>query len=177
MKTIALLFAVLTPMLPAADLQAIPFRTITGGETSLGDYKGKVVLIVNTASKCGFTPQYEGLEKLQRTYGKRGFTVIAFPCNDFGRQEPGSGEEIREFCRTQFDTSFPLMEKVHVKGRDAHPLFAALTAKGSPVAGSVKWNFTKFLIGRDGTPVARFGSRTKPGDKKLLAAIEEALGG
>ncbi len=176
MKLCALLFTILIPMLPAADLQAIPFQTITGEETSLGEFDGKVVLVVNTASKCGFTPQYEGLEKLQQAYGERGFRVIAFPCNDFGRQEPGTAEEIQEFCRTQFGTSFPLMAKVHVKGKEAHPLFAALTAKGSPVAGSIKWNFTKFLIGRDGTPLARFGSRTKPQDEKLVKAIEEALG-
>lgn len=175
MKLTALLFTAAITMLPAADLTAIPFNTIEGKETSLADFKGQVVLLVNTASKCGFTPQYEGLETLQDTYGEKGFTVIAFPCNDFGKQEPGSAEEIQNFCKTKFDVSFPLMEKIHVKGKEQHPLYAALTGKGAAFPGSVKWNFGKFLIGKDGKPIARYGSRTKPGDKDLAAAIKTGL--
>ena len=177
MKLSAIIFSSTLTMLHAAELTEIPFNTIEGKETSLSDFKDKVVLIVNTASKCGFTSQYEGLEKLQDTYGAKGFTVIAFPCNDFGKQEPGSAEEIQEFCKTRFDVSFPLMEKIHVKGKEQHPLYAALTGKEAAFPGGVKWNFGKFLIGKDGKPIARYGSRTKPADKALVAAIETGLGG
>ncbi len=158
-----------------ADLTAIPFKTITGKETSLADYKGKVVLIVNTASKCGFTPQYEALEALQKKYAAKGFTVIGFPCNDFGGQEPGSAVEIQQFCTSKFSVTFPLMEKIHVKGAEQHPLFAALTGKDSAFPGDVKWNFGKFLIGKDGKVAARFGSTDKPDSPAVIAAIDKAL--
>ena len=159
----------------AGDLTAIPFDTIAGEKTSLADYKGKVVLVVNTASKCGLTKQYKALEALQDKYGEKGFTVIAFPCNDFGKQEPGTHEEIQEFCETRFDISFPLMAKISVKGDKQHALYTALTGKDGAFPGDVKWNFGKFLIGKDGKPIARFEPRTKPEDEAVTGAIEKAL--
>ena len=159
----------------AGDLTAIPFETIKGEKTSLADYKGKVVLVVNTASKCGLTKQYKALEALQDKYGAKGFTVIAFPCNDFGKQEPGSHEEIAEFCETRFDISFPLMAKISVKGEKQHALYTALTGKDGAFPGDVKWNFGKFLIGKDGKAIARFEPRTKPESEDVVQAIEKAL--
>lgn len=155
-------------------LMDIPFETIQGDTTSLAAYKGRVILIVNVASKCGFTPQYEGLEKLYEQYRDSGLTVIGFPANNFGGQEPGSNEEILEFCTTNFGVTFPMMAKVSVKGKDKHPLFVRLTEDPS-IPGEIKWNFAKFLIDREGKLVARFGTRTKPESKKLVAAIEELL--
>ena len=157
------------------DLTTIPFKTITGEDTSLKDYKGKVVLIVNTAAKCGLTPQYKGLEQLQQKYGEKGFTVLAFPCNDFGKQEPGTAEEIQEFCSIKYQVSFPLMEKIHVKGKEQHALYTELTGKEGAFPGNVSWNFGKFLIGKDGNPIARFDPRQKPDNKDLVEAIEKAL--
>ncbi|MGA0899087.1 MAG: glutathione peroxidase [Luteolibacter sp.] len=159
----------------AGDLATIPFNTIAGEKTSLADYKGKVVLLVNTASKCGLTKQYASLEALQNKYGEKGFTVIGFPCNDFGKQEPGSHQEIIEFCETKFHISFPLMAKISVKGKKQHPLYSALTGKQGAFPGDVKWNFGKFLIGKDSRPIARFGSRQKPDSPEVIAAIEKAL--
>lgn len=159
----------------AADLGAIPFKTIDGKPASLADYKGKVVLVVNTASKCGLTPQYEALEALQKKHAAKGFTVIGFPCNDFGGQEPGTVDEIQTFCRTKYAVSFPLMEKIHVKGPEQHPLYTALTGPEGAFPGEVKWNFGKFLIGRDGKPVARFEPRQAPDSAEVAAAIEKAL--
>ena len=137
-----------------------------GTTTSLSDYKGQVLLIVNTASKCGFTPQYEGLEKLHATHKDAGFTVLAFPCNQFGSQEPGSTEEIVEFCEMRFQTSFPLFEKIDVNGTNSHPLYKHLKSEVKGLLGTerIKWNFTKFLINRDGKVVGRFGSQKKPAD-------------
>ena len=137
-----------------------------GTTTSLSDYKGQVLLIVNTASKCGFTPQYEGLEKLHATHKDAGFTVLAFPCNQFGSQEPGSTEEIVEFCEMRFQTSFPLFEKIDVNGTNSHPLYKHLKSEVKGLLGTerIKWNFTKFLINRDGEVVGRFGSQKKPAD-------------
>ncbi|MCU0797189.1 MAG: glutathione peroxidase [Akkermansiaceae bacterium] len=160
----------------AADLTSISFKTIDGKDSSLADYKGKVVLIVNTASKCGLTPQYEALEALFDQYKDKGLVVLAFPCNDFGNQEPGSVDQIKEFCSTRFDVSFPLMEKIHVKGPEQHPLYTALTGKDGAFPGDVSWNFGKFLVGRDGKPLARFEPRVKPDSKEVKAAIEKALG-
>jgi len=159
----------------SAELTTIPFRTIDGKPTSLADYKGKVVLIVNTASKCGLTPQYEALEQLQKTYSARGFTVIGFPCNDFMGQEPGSNTEIQQFCKVRFGVTFPMMEKIHVKGTEQHPLYAALTGPQGAFPGDVTWNFGKFLIGRDGKPILRLEPRQKPDSKELTTAIEQAL--
>ena len=137
-----------------------------GTTTSLSDYKGQVLLIVNTASKCGFTPQYEGLEKLHATHKDAGFAVLAFPCNQFGSQEPGSTEEIVEFCEMRFQTSFPLFEKIDVNGTNSHPLYKHLKSEVKGLLGTerIKWNFTKFLINRDGKVVGRFGSQKKPAD-------------
>ncbi len=159
----------------AAELAAIPFKTIAGKDSSLAAYKGRVVLVVNTASKCGLTPQYEGLEALQKKYGGKDFTVIGFPCNDFGAQEPGTTEEIQEFCKTTYSVTFPLMEKIHVKGAEQHLLYAALTGKDGAFPGDVKWNFGKFLIGKDGKALARFEPKETPDSPGLVAAIEKAL--
>ncbi len=149
--------------------------TIDGDERSLSDYEGKVLLIVNTASKCGFTPQYESLEKLYRTYSDRGFTILAFPANNFGAQEPGTDEQIKEFCTTNFDVTFDLFSKISVKGDDMHPLYAYLT--GLPeVGGDIKWNFTKFLVDGDGQVLARFNTRVDPLDEQVVTAVEDALG-
>ena len=138
-------------------LQDIPFQTITGESTSLKDYAGKVIMIVNVASRCGFTGQYAGLEELYQTYSDSGLVVIGFPANNFGGQEPGSNEEILSFCQTKFDVTFPMMAKVSVKGKDKHPLFRRLT-EGNEFSGEIKWNFTKFLIDREGKLAGRFGS-------------------
>ncbi|BCX48251.1 glutathione peroxidase [Haloferula helveola] len=161
----------------AGDLAKIPFKTIDGKETSLSDYNGKVVLVVNTASKCGLTKQYDALEEIYDKYKEKGFVVIGFPCNDFGNQEPGTLEEIQKFCTTKFDVSFPLMEKIHVKGDEQHALYTALTGKDGAFPGDVKWNFGKFLIGKDGKPLVRFEPRQKPDSKEVTEAIEKALAG
>ncbi|WP_193212653.1 glutathione peroxidase [Luteolibacter marinus] len=159
----------------AADLTAIPFKTIKGKDTSLADYKGKVVLVVNTASKCGNTPQYESLEAIYKKYKRKDFVVLGFPCNDFGGQEPGTEKEIAEFCKDTYDVSFPMMAKVHVKGDQQHPLYAALTGKDGAFPGDVTWNFGKFLIGKDGQAIARFEPKTQPDSQEVTAAIEKAL--
>ena len=145
-----------------------------GGEQPLADYKGKVLLIVNTASKCGFTPQYEGLEELYRDYKDRGFEVLGFPCNQFGAQEPGNAEEIANFCSLTYDVTFPLMAKIDVNGSNADPIFKHLKDEQTGLLGSgIKWNFTKFLVDREGHVVERFGSITKPA--QLAAKIEALL--
>ncbi|MBK1853716.1 glutathione peroxidase [Verrucomicrobiaceae bacterium 5K15] len=164
-----------TSLLAQADLQEIPFKNIEGKETTLKDYNGKVVLVVNVASKCGLTPQYSALQALYEKNKDKGLVVIGFPCNDFNGQEPGTLAEIKTFCSTNYQVTFPLMEKIHVKGEQQHPLYAALTGKDSAYPGKVKWNFGKFLIGKDGKLVARFGPRTTPDDAKVTAAIEKAL--
>lgn len=150
------------------DLDAV---TIDGAGISMATFQGRVLLIVNTASKCGFTPQYEGLEGLYRTYRDRGLTVLGFPCNQFGEQEPGSASEIGEFCRSNYGVSFPMFAKVDVNGARAHPLYKLLTRTKRGVFGTaaIKWNFTKFLVNRGGRPVARFAPSTKP------AALEKAI--
>ncbi|MFF8914077.1 glutathione peroxidase [Streptomyces sp. NPDC015032] len=158
-------------------LYDIPLRTLTGEPTSLADYRGRAVLLVNVASKCGLTPQYAGLERLQNAYGDRGFTVLGVPCNQFAGQEPGSAEEIRTFCSTTYGVSFPLLEKTDVNGEERHPLYAELTALADEdgEAGDVQWNFEKFLISPSGEPVARLRPRTEPEDPELIAAIESQL--
>jgi glutathione peroxidase len=149
-------------------------RTIEGKERSLGVYRGKVSLIVNTASRCGFTPQYAALEKLYRRYKDRGFEVLAFPANNFLNQEPGSNEEIKNFCALRYETSFPLFSKISVKGKDIAPLYAFLTTQ-SPFPGAIGWNFTKFLVARNGRVLARFDSSTDPLDHRVIDALERAL--
>ena len=159
----------------AGSLYDIPLKDINGKSASLKDYKGKVLLVVNVASKCGYTPQYSALEVIQRKYKDKGFTILAFPCNDFASQEPGTAEEIKQFCSKNYDVTFPLFEKLHVKGADQHPLYQELTGKDSPFPGDVKWNFGKFLISRDGTIVKRFEPPTKPDAPEVIEAIEAAL--
>jgi glutathione peroxidase len=149
-------------------------KTIDGKDRPLSEYKGKVLLVVNTASKCGFTPQYEGLETLYERYRARGFEVLAFPANNFMGQEPGSNEEIAKFCSLNYAVSFPLFAKISVKGKDIAPLYAWLT-KDSGYPGDIGWNFTKFLVGQDGKVTARFDSRTDPLDAKLVAKLESLL--
>jgi glutathione peroxidase len=148
----------------AGDLTGIPFKKIDGSEAKLQDYAGKVVLIVNVASKCGNTPQYAGLEALYQEKKGEGFVILGFPCNDFGGQEPGTLQEIAEFCSSKYQVTFPLMDKIHVKGPEQHPLYAALTGPEAKFPGDVKWNFGKFLIGRDGKVAARFEPKVKPED-------------
>lgn len=144
-------------------------KTLDGQDVSLAAYRGQVLLIVNTASKCGFTPQYEGLEALYKAYKDRGFTVLAFPCNQFGAQEPGDAAEIANFCSLTYDVSFPVMSKIDVNGADAHPLYKFLKKEQKGVLGTeaIKWNFTKFLIGKDGQVVDRFAPTVKPEDLKV----------
>ncbi|HET9952457.1 MAG TPA: glutathione peroxidase [Candidatus Eisenbacteria bacterium] len=148
--------------------------TIDGAAQPLSAYKGKALLIVNTASRCGFTPQYEGLEALYETYRARGFEVLAFPANDFMGQEPGTDAEIKSFCGTKYKTTFPLFSKISVKGKSIHPLYAFLT-KDSGFKGDITWNFNKFLVDPDGKVVARFGSNTEPLAKELTAKLEAVL--
>ncbi|MEU9040810.1 MULTISPECIES: glutathione peroxidase [unclassified Kitasatospora] len=159
------------------SLYDIPLRTLAGEPTSLADHKGKALLIVNVASKCGLTPQYAGLERLQERYAARGFTVLGFPCNQFAGQEPGSAEEIQTFCSTTYGVSFPLFEKIDVNGEDRHPLYQQLTqvADAEGQAGDVSWNFEKFLISPDGTVAARIRPRVEPEAAELIAALEAVL--
>jgi glutathione peroxidase len=150
-------------------------KTIDGKTRKLADYKGKVLLVVNTASQCGFTPQYKGLEALYEKYKDKGFAVLGFPSNQFGQQEPGADSEIAEFCEMNFGVTFPLFSKVNVNGADAHPLFKYLASSKKGLLGSeaIKWNFTKFLIGRDGEVIDRYAPTTKPED--IAKDIEKAL--
>ena len=154
----------------------IPLHTLDGQASSLAPYAGKTVLVVNVASKCGLTPQYEGLEQLQKTYAERGFSVVGFPCNQFAGQEPGTAEEIQTFCSTTYGVSFPLFEKIDVNGEHQSPIYAELnqTADAEGYAGDVRWNFEKFLVGPDAS-VQRFSPTVTPEDPILVGAIEAAL--
>jgi glutathione peroxidase len=155
----------------------IPVHTLAGEPSSLGELAGKTLLVVNVASRCGLTPQYTGLERLQERYASRGFSVVGFPCNQFGGQEPGTAGEIQEFCSTTYGVTFPMFEKIEVNGPGRHPVYAELTqaADASGEAGDVQWNFEKFLVRPDGTVAARFRPRTGPEDPGLVAAIEASL--
>ena len=156
------------------DILNTEVTTIDGQKTTLADYAGRVLLIVNVASKCGLTPQYEQLEELQKTYGDRGFTVLGFPCNQFGAQEPGGADEIGAFCERNYGVTFPVMAKTEVNGPQAHPLFAWLKAEAPGLLGSsIKWNFTKFLIGRDDQVIRRYAPNVRP--ESIAADIEAAL--
>ena len=148
---------------------------IDGASDLLGPLRGQVVLAVNVASRCGYTPQYAGLEQLQQDLASERFTVVGFPCNQFGAQEPGTEQQIREFCTTRFGVSFPLSAKLEVNGAGRHPLYAWLTSAANGCAGDIEWNFEKFLISRDGRVLGRYPSGTTPKDKGLLADIAEAL--
>ena len=168
----------------AANVYDIPVNRIDGKAASLGDYRGKVVLVVNVASKCGLTPQYDGLEKLYEAYAGKGLVVTGFPANEFGAQEPGTNAEIADFCETRFNIKFPMFEKIVVKGEGIHPLYAAMTKSvpeavglppNAPKNGDVMWNFEKFLIARDGTVAGRFSPTMTPEDPVLVGAIEAEL--
>ncbi len=153
-------------------------KSLSGEEVNLSDYRGKAMLIVNTASKCGFTPQYADLQKLHETYSDRGLVVIGFPSNDFGGQEPGTAEEIESFCKKNYGVTFPMMSKVHAKGPDKAPIYRTLTEQtGGDIRGEVKWNFTKFLVDSKGQVVGRFGSRVKPMSAEMTEAVEAVLPG
>jgi glutathione peroxidase len=154
----------------------IPANTLSGEASSLAPFEGKTVLVVNVASKCGLTPQYEGLEKLQKQYEGHGFSVVGFPSNQFAGQEPGTSEEIQTFCSTTYGVTFPLFEKIDVNGDEQHPIYAELnkTADAEGYSGDIRWNFEKFLIGPDGS-VQRFAPQTTPEDPVLVSAIEATL--
>ena len=157
-------------------LYDIPVHTLSGEPSSLAPFEGKTVLVVNGASKCGLTPQYEGLEALQKQYGERGFSVVGFPSNQFAGQEPGTAEEIQAFCSTTYGVSFPLFEKIDVNGENQHPIYAELTktADAEGYSGDIRWNFEKFLLGPDGG-VQRFAPQVEPNDPALTVAIETSL--
>ncbi len=148
--------------------------TMDGEQKKLSDYSGKVLMIVNVASKCGYTKQYAGLEELYRKYSGDGFVVLGFPCNDFGGQEPGSNDEIRTFCESKFDVTFPLFDKIKVLGDDKSPLYAALTSYSKPT-GDIEWNFEKFVVSKNGEIAGRFKSKVEPGSEEIVSLIETEL--
>jgi len=156
------------------NIYDISVKTMEGDTKNLSEYKGKVILIVNVASKCGNTPQYEGLERIYEKYKDAGFEILAFPCNDFGEQEPGTNEEIRTFCETKYNVSFPLFDKVKVLGDDKSPLYERLINNSEPV-GDISWNFEKFLIDKEGNIVGRYKSKVKPESEELISAIDTEL--
>jgi glutathione peroxidase len=157
----------------------IAVKTLSGQDASLGDLAGNTLLVVNVASKCGLTPQYAGLQRLHDQFGERGFAVVGFPCNQFGGQEPGTPEEIGEFCSVNYGVSFPMFEKIEVNGPGRHPLYTELTAVPDEAgeAGDIQWNFEKFLVAPDGAVIARFRPLTEPEDPALVSAIEANLPG
>jgi glutathione peroxidase len=157
------------------DITTIPVKAANGSTTDLSSHKGEVMLVVNVASKCGFTPQYEGLEELQRRYRGKGFTVLGFPCNQFGQQEPGDAEEIANFCKLTYDVDFPIFGKIEVNGEEAAPIYKYLKDEAPGLLGSkaIKWNFTKFLVDRGGKVVKRYAPQTKP--EELTRDIEALL--
>ena len=161
---------------PPPALYEFRLDRIDGRPGSIADYRGQVLLLVNVASRCGYTPQYEGLEAIYERYRERGFAVLGFPSNDFAGQEPGSNAEIADFCRSTYGVEFPMFAKIAVKGEGAHPLYRHLQSLPEPVGGPVEWNFQKYLVDRDGRVVARFAPRTSPSDPELLARIEQLLG-
>jgi glutathione peroxidase len=150
-------------------------KDINGKDVDLAQYKGKVVMIVNVASRCGFTPQYEGLQKLYEAKRDEGLVILGFPANNFMSQEPGTDAEIREFCTSKYGVTFPMFSKISVKGSDQHPLYKKLSEQPAPIGGDPLWNFTKFIVDKHGKVAARFGSRAKPDDKDLIAKIDELL--
>ncbi len=178
------LLTLATTLLAAAALSAadapksvydVPLKDIDGKDTSLKAYQGKVMLIVNVASRCGNTPQYTQLEALNQEFSKHGLAVLGFPCNDYGKQESGTNEEIKTFCSTKYKVTFPMFDKVVCKGPDKHPLYQVLSGPESPFPGDVKWNFGKFLVGKDGKILKRFEPKTKPDAPEVVDAIKEAL--
>ncbi len=165
------------PIEPAKDADVLSFTMtdIEGESVDLERYRGKVLVMVNTASRCGLTPQYKGLEALYREKKDDGLVVLGFPANDFMGQEPGSDLEIKRFCEANFDVTFPMFSKISVKGKDTHPLYAKLTGQPAPVGGPVKWNFQKYMVDRSGNVVAMFGPRTRPSDPEFRGAVDELL--
>lgn len=159
----------------AQSIYDISVRTIDGKTIKLSEYKNKVILIVNVASECGYTPQYEGLESIYEKYKSQGFVVLGFPCNQFGGQEPGTNEEIKTFCSSKFNVKFPLFDKIEVNGGNRHPLYVLLAGKDSAFPGDITWNFNKFLIGRDGKLITRFDSSIEPESQKLIGLLEQEL--
>jgi glutathione peroxidase len=179
MKILFLLAAVLIFQVisayAAGSIYDIPLKDIDGKDATLKPYAGKVLLLVNVASKCGFTPQYTALEALYQKYKDRGLVVLGFPCNQFGGQEPGTDAEIKQFCSSKYAVTFPMFDKIEVNGASRHSLYVMLAGRESPVAGDIGWNFTKFLIGRDGKILKRFESKVKPDSPEMIQAIEAAL--
>ncbi len=178
MKKLAFISAVIFMQIitaRAASIHEIPVKDIEGKETTLKPYEGKVLLVVNVASKCGYTPQYKALEAINQKYKDQGLAVLGFPCNQFGGQEPGTNEEIKQFCSSKYSVTFPLFDKIDVNGPKRHPLYVALAGQDSPFPGDIKWNFGKFLVGRDGKIIKRFDSSAAPDSPKVTAAIEAAL--
>jgi glutathione peroxidase len=161
--------------LMAAEPFDIPLKDIDGKATTLQPYQGKVILVVNVASKCGYTKQYTALESVYTNYVSQGLVVCGFPCNQFLSQEPGTDAEIKQFCSSKYSVTFPMFDKLEVNGDNRHPLYKFLVGDGSPFPGDIKWNFTKFLIGRDGKIVARFEPKVKPDSEEVTKAIEAAL--
>jgi glutathione peroxidase len=179
MKTTFLLLATIMTTVfsthAAGSLYDIPLKDIDGKDATLKPYAGKVLLVVNVASHCGFTPQYTALEATFQKYAAQGLVVCGFPCNQFGGQEPGTDAEIKQFCTTKYNVTFPIFDKLEVNGDNRHPLYVALAGADSPFPGNIKWNFTKFLIGRDGKILNRFDSKVKPDSDEVTQAIEAAL--
>ncbi len=178
MKPISLIAAALLVqvlVLSARSLQDVTVKDIDGKETSLKAYQGKVLLVVNVASKCGYTKQYKALEAIYEKYKDKGFVILGFPCNQFKAQEPGTNEQIKQFCSDTYGVTFPLFDKIEVNGPNRHPLYAELAGPNSPYPGDIKWNFSKFLIGRDGKILKRFEPATVPDAPQVVSAIEAAL--
>ncbi|MBD3223726.1 MAG: redoxin domain-containing protein [Caldithrix sp.] len=177
----AMVFALMFSHIDASSMQKSIYQftmeNIDGKPVSLDTYEGKVILVVNVASKCGFTNQYEGLQKLFETYMDKGFVVLGFPANNFANQEPGDNSEIKQFCQTEYGVTFPMFSKISVKGSDIHPLYQYLTSDktNKNYAGEITWNFNKFLINKEGQVINRFDSRDKPQSDKIVKAIEKAL--
>jgi glutathione peroxidase len=179
MKALILMVAMVFLQILAAEaaesIYNIPLKDIDGNATSLKPYQGRVMLIVNVASKCGFTPQYTALEAIYKKYKDQGLVVLGFPCNQFAHQEPGTDLEIKQFCTSKYDVTFPMFDKIEVNGPNRNPLYVLLAGKDSPFPGDIGWNFTKFLIGRDGKILNRFNSPVKPDSAEVTKAIEAAL--
>jgi len=178
MKSFALLLALslmTTVAVRAGTIYDIPVKDIDGKASNLSAYKGKVMLIVNVASHCGFTPQYTALEATYKKYSDQGFVILGFPCNQFGGQEPGTDADIKQFCTSKYSVTFPMFDKLEVNGANRHPLYVMLAGQASPFPGDIKWNFTKFLIGKDGKIIKRFESKVTPDSPEITAAVEAAL--
>ena len=180
MRSVLLLIPLLLSSVPALAAECPKllnhqYATLQGGQVNLCDYADRAILVVNTASYCGYTPQYEGLERLYKRFQKQGLVVLGFPSNDFGAQEPGSNHEVAEFCRLNYGVSFPLSKKLEVNGHDRHQLYRLLAGEGAEFPGDITWNFEKFLLGKDGRVLARFSPRTAPDDPSVITAIEKAL--